>query len=63
MGMRSTDVRRTGQFYLLRRWLEQMPHSQVALDDALDQGSLFINIERPEGSRMVPPRHAAGTSL
>lgn len=44
MGMRSTDVWRTGKFCLPRRWLEQTPHSHVALDDALEQGSLFIDM-------------------
>ncbi len=27
-----------------RRWFEKLPHTHVALDDAIEQGALFCNM-------------------
>lgn len=35
---------RTGKQYLPKRWFEDLPHTHVALDDALEQGALFCNM-------------------
>lgn len=45
MGMRKTDFRLTTRTYLPRRWFDDgLPHTHVALDDALEQGALFCNM-------------------
>lgn len=45
MGMRRTEFRRTSRTYLPRRWFdEDLPHTHVALDDALEQGAMFCNM-------------------
>ena len=36
-----------------KHWFEQLPHTHVALDDALEQGAMFINILREH--RGLPP--------
>ena len=35
-----------GKNYLPKRWLSEQPHSHVALDDAREQGEMFINMLR-----------------
>jgi len=45
MGMRKLDFHRTTRTYLPKRWFdENLPHTHVALDDALEQGALFCNM-------------------
>jgi len=45
MGMRATAFLRSGKNYLPKRWLKaDLPHTHVALDDALEQGHLFMNM-------------------
>lgn len=45
MGMRRTEFRLTSRTYLPRRWFDDgMPHTHVALDDAKEQGLLFLNM-------------------
>lgn len=44
MGMRKTDFRMTSRTYLPRRWFSDMPHTHVALDDALEQGAVFCSM-------------------
>ena len=44
MGMRKTEFWRTGKGYLPKRWFDDLPHTHVALDDALEQGALFCNM-------------------
>jgi len=44
MGMRKTDFRMTSRTYLPKRWFDQLPHTHVALDDALEQGATFCNM-------------------
>jgi hypothetical protein len=36
-----------------KRWFDKLPHTHVALDDAIEQGSLFCNMlrERPAPAR------------
>jgi hypothetical protein len=45
MGMRKTEFRLTSRTYLPKRWFDaDLPHTHVALDDALEQGALFCNM-------------------
>lgn len=45
MGMRKTEFRLTTRSYLPKRWFDaNLPHTHVALDDALEQGALFCNM-------------------
>ncbi|MBI3897676.1 MAG: exonuclease [Gammaproteobacteria bacterium] len=44
MGMRKSTFRQTSRTYLPKRWFDERPHTHVALDDALEQGTLFCNM-------------------
>jgi hypothetical protein len=44
MGMRKSEFRLTTRSYLPKRWFDELPHTHVALDDALEQGALFCNM-------------------
>lgn len=44
MGMRQKDYRHSGSSYLPKRWYDDLPHTHIALDDALEQGALFCNM-------------------
>lgn len=44
MGMRKRDFRHCGKNYLPQRWFPEQAHTHVALDDAREQGGLFINM-------------------
>ena len=47
MAMRRLEYRRSGKQYLPKRWFsEQRPHTHVALDDAREQGELFMHMLR-----------------
>ncbi len=44
MGMRARDFRRAGKNYLPKRWFGDRAHTHVALDDANEQGQLFMSM-------------------
>lgn len=44
MGMRRREFGKSGKNYLPKRWIPAHPHSHVALEDAREQGELFINM-------------------
>lgn len=44
MGLRGKDYRQSGMNYLPKRLFDDLPHSHIALDDALEQGALFCNL-------------------
>jgi hypothetical protein len=45
MGMRKTSFHRTSRTYLPRRWFDvKLSHTHVALDDAMEQGTVFCNM-------------------
>ncbi|MEK7697620.1 MAG: exonuclease [Pseudomonadota bacterium] len=53
MGMRKSEFRRTSRTYLPKRWFDEgLPHTHVALDDALEQGALFCNMH---AENLKPP--------
>lgn len=63
MGMRRTSFQRTTRTYLPKRWFDaDLPHTHVALDDALEQGAVFCNMlgenvgadQAPEGEDRKP---------
>jgi hypothetical protein len=49
MALLGRDYRESTKRNMPRRWFDQLPHSHVALDDAIEQGALFCNMlrERP----------------
>ena len=59
-----TDFRRATKRNFPRRWFDRLPHSHVALDDAIEQGAMGINMLRESrGLPRVPipiDRTAAG---
>lgn len=45
MGMRKVSFHETTRTYLPKRWFDAgLPHTHVALDDALEQGAMFCNM-------------------
>ena len=38
------DYRRSTKSAMPKRWFDELPHTHVALDDALEQGALFCNM-------------------
>lgn len=45
MGMRGGSFRQTRRAYLPQRWFDPaLPHTHVALDDAKEQGKVFLNM-------------------
>jgi len=45
MGMRRGSFHQTTRTYLPKRWFDEgLPHTHVALDDALEQGAAFCNM-------------------
>ncbi len=50
MGMRKTPFYKSGKSNLPKRWFDELPHTHIALDDAIEQGSLFCNMLRENSS-------------
>jgi hypothetical protein len=46
-----TEYRETTKKRMPRRWFDNMPHTHVALDDALGQGALFCNMLHESNKR------------
>jgi hypothetical protein len=44
MALLKTEYRQSVKRNFPRRWFDPLPHSHVALDDALEQGALFCNM-------------------
>jgi hypothetical protein len=44
MVMLRRDFRRSTKSAMPKRWFDDLPHSHVALDDAIEQGALFCNM-------------------
>jgi hypothetical protein len=51
MGMRRSEFWKTARSYLPRRWFDDLPHTHIALDDALEQGALFCNMVSENAGR------------
>ena len=46
MAQLRTDYRAATKQRMPRHWFDDLPHSHVALDDAIEQGALFCNMLR-----------------
>jgi hypothetical protein len=44
MAVMGREFRRTVKQEMPADWFDDLPHTHVALDDAIEQGALFINI-------------------
>jgi hypothetical protein len=44
MALLKTDYREATKRNMPRRWFDPLPHTHVALDDALEQGAMFCNM-------------------
>ena len=44
MALLKTDYRDSSKDRMPKRWFDELPHSHVALDDAIEQGALFCNM-------------------
>ena len=44
MALLRTEYRESVKRNMPKRWFDKLPHSHVALDDALEQGALFCNM-------------------
>lgn len=44
MSMRKTEYRKSSKSYWPKRWLANLPHTHVAVEDAREQGLTFINM-------------------
>ena len=46
MALLKTDYRESTKKNMPRHWFDELPHTHVALDDAIEQGALFCNMLR-----------------
>lgn len=53
MSLMHTDYRESTKRRMPKRWFDDLPHTHVALDDAIGQGALFCNMLAENRSR--PP--------
>ena len=44
MAVMKTDYRNSTKRNMPKQWFDKLPHSHVALDDAIEQGALFCNM-------------------
>ena len=44
MAMLKINFRETVKGNMPRRWFDELPHTHLALDDAIEQGALFCNM-------------------
>jgi hypothetical protein len=44
MALLKKDYRQSSKRNMPRRWFDDVPHTHVALDDAIEQGALFCNM-------------------
>jgi hypothetical protein len=54
MALLKAEYRETVKRNMPRRWFDPLPHSHVALDDALEQGALFCNMLAENLSKTHP---------
>lgn len=51
MAVLGTEYRQSTKRNMPKRWFDNLPHTHVALDDAIGQGALFCNILAERASR------------
>jgi len=54
MALLKTDYREAVKRNMPRRWFDDLPHSHIALDDAIEQGALFCNMRKENVSSDRP---------
>ena len=52
MALLGTDYRASVKREMPRRWFDEVPHTHVALDDAIEQGRLFCNMLADRSNRL-----------
>jgi hypothetical protein len=66
MAMLKLDYRDSTKRAMPKRWFDKLPHTHIALDDAIEQGALFCNMlaenRRAAKHAMTTARSAAGGS-
>jgi hypothetical protein len=62
MAMLKTEYRESTKRNMPKRWFDPVPHSHVALDDALEQGALFCNMPAENTGHTVPRTQQAKKS-
>jgi hypothetical protein len=55
MAMLKLDYRDSTKRAMPRRWFDKLPHTHVALDDAIEQGALFCNMLAENRKADGPP--------
>ena len=55
MGLLGTEYGRTGKRQLPTDWFDPLPHTHIALDDALAQGALFCHMLAASRGQSRPP--------
>ena len=58
MAVLGTDYRESTKRNMPKAWFDPLPHTHVALDDAIEQGALFCNM-LAENTREEPPQNLA----
>lgn len=61
MAVLGTDYRATTKRHMPKAWFDRLPHSHVALDDAIEQGALFCNILRATPARQAQQGSGQGS--
>jgi hypothetical protein len=51
MALMGSEYRESTKRHMPKRWFDDVPHTHVALDDAIGQGRLFCNMLRERGGR------------
>jgi hypothetical protein len=59
MAMLRRGYRESVKRNMPKRWFDNLPHTHVALDDAMGQGALFCNMLAENLGREAPPGHGA----
>ena len=44
MGMLARDYTHTVKRHMPKEWFDELPHTHLAIDDAIEQGALFCNM-------------------
>lgn len=52
MALLGTDYRKSTKRNMPKAWFDPMPHTHVALDDAIEQGALFCNMLAARAARL-----------
>lgn len=44
MALMKSDFKKSAKKYMPKTWFDDLPHTHIALDDAIEQGALFCNM-------------------